>query len=149
MIRLQIHYNFYLIIIEFAMQKTILYLLIIITLPYLTGCTDNTVSQKIDPVQGTTVKVTFLEFGANNCIPCLNMRPVMDSVQTKYGWQISVQYIDVYKNPKMANDYKIISMPTQVFLDSNETEFFRHRGFYPEDSIHILLKSVGLEILKK
>ena len=131
------------------MKEIIILTICTFTLIFMAGCSDNTVSQKIDPVQDTTVKVTFLEFGANNCIPCLNMRPVMDSVQNKYGWQISVQFIDVYKNPKMANDYKIVSMPTQVFLDSNDMEFFRHRGFFPEDSIHILLKSVGLEILNK
>ncbi len=131
------------------MKEFIILTICTFTLIFTAGCSDNTVSQKIDPVQDTTVKVTFLEFGANNCIPCLNMRPVMDSVQKKYGWQISVQFIDVYKNPQMTNDYKIVSMPTQVFLDSNDTEFFRHRGFFPEDSIHILLNSVGLEILKK
>ena len=131
------------------MKEIIILTICTFTLIFMAGCSDNTVSQKIDPVQDTTVKVTFLEFGANNCIPCLNMRPVMDSVQKKYGWQISVQFIDVYKNPQMTNDYKIVSMPTQVFLDSNDTEFFRHRGFFPEDSIHILLKSAGLEILNK
>jgi thioredoxin 1 len=36
-------------------------------------------------------------------------------------------------------------IPTQVFLDANGKEFFRHEGFYPEKEIDKLLQSKGIK----
>ena len=91
--------------------------------------------------------ITFIEIGSITCIPCQQMRPVMDSIQKKYGWQVSVRFIDAVRNSNAAEPYKIRVMPTQVFLDSNSRELHRHEGFYSEDSIHIFLKSRGLKII--
>lgn len=95
----------------------------------------------------STVKVTFIELGSVNCVPCQKMRPIMDSVEKKYGSQVFVKFIDCIKNYKESVPYKINVMPTQVFLDSLGVEFHRHEGFYSEDSIHILLQAKGLKII--
>jgi thioredoxin 1 len=113
------------------------------------SCSDNsTNSNKPAPID-STLKMTFVELGADWCEPCKNMRPIMDSIQRKYGAQILVKFIDVIKNSQEAEPYHIVVMPTQVFLDSNNVEIHRHEGFYPEDSIHIFLQSKGLKILSK
>jgi thioredoxin 1 len=96
----------------------------------------------------TSLKITFIELGSVNCIPCQQMQPVMDSIRAKYGRQVLVKFIDAIKNRKEADPYKIRVMPTQVFLDSNNIEFFRHEGFFPENSIHALLQSKGLKIIR-
>lgn len=99
-------------------------------------------NNKID----STLKMIFVELGSETCIPCKNMRPVMDSIQKKYGNQILVKFIDVIKNSQEAEKYKIEVMPTQVFLDTNNKELHRHKGFYSEDSIHLFLQSKGLKL---
>ena len=92
-------------------------------------------------------KVTFVELGSVNCIPCKQMQPIMKSVEEKYGEQIKVIFYDVWKDDqkKYAQQYGIKLIPTQVFLDEKGKEFFRHEGFYPEAEIDKLLKGKGLK----
>ncbi len=39
-------------------------------------------------------------------------------------------------------------IPTQVFLDKDGKEFFRHEGYFPEADIHKLFEKHGLSQLK-
>jgi thioredoxin 1 len=95
-------------------------------------------------------KITFVELGSDKCIPCKQMKPVMKAVETKYGSQLKVIFYDVWTKDqkKYAGIYKIKLIPTQVFLDENGNEFFRHEGFFPEEEIDKLLQSKGLKIIK-
>ncbi|HNX59330.1 MAG TPA: thioredoxin family protein, partial [Spirochaetota bacterium] len=43
-----------------------------------------------------SVKVTFIELGSVNCVPCRMMQPVMDKVRKKYGAQVNVVFQDVW-----------------------------------------------------
>jgi len=92
-------------------------------------------------------KVTFIELGSVNCIPCRMMQPVMKNIEKKYGDQIKVIFYDVWtqEQRKYADIYKIRVIPTQVFLDANGKEFHRHEGFYPEAEIDKILESKGLK----
>lgn len=92
-------------------------------------------------------KVTFIELGSVNCIPCKQMQPVMKAIEAKYGEQVKVIFYDVWtkEQKQYAQLYKIKLIPTQVFLDENGKEFYRHEGFYPEAEIDKLLQSKGLK----
>ena len=92
-------------------------------------------------------KVTFVELGSVNCIPCKQMQPVMKSIEEKYSDQVKVIFYDVWKDDqkKYAQQYGIKLIPTQIFLDENGKEFFRHEGFYPEAEIDKLLQGKGLK----
>jgi thioredoxin 1 len=94
-------------------------------------------------------KVTFIELGSVNCIPCKQMQPVMKAIEKRYGGQVKVIFYDVWKEDqkKYADKYAVKLIPTQVFLDENGKEYFRHQGFYPEDQIDMVLKSKGLKPL--
>jgi len=96
-------------------------------------------------------KVTFVELGSVNCIPCKQMQPVMNAIEEKYKDQVKVIFYDVWKDDqkKYAQQYGIKLIPTQVFLDSNGKEFHRHEGFYPESDIDKILQSKGLKPEKK
>ena len=91
-------------------------------------------------------KVTFIELGSVNCIPCKQMQPVMKAIEEKYGDQVKVIFYDVWKadQKQYAQKYGIRLIPTQVFLDKDGKEFHRHEGFYPEEEIDKLLKTKGL-----
>jgi thioredoxin 1 len=95
-------------------------------------------------------KVTFVELGSVNCIPCKKMQPVMKAIEEKYGDQVKVVFYDVWKadQKQYAEKYGIKLIPTQVFLDENGKEFFRHEGFYPEAEIDKLLQKRGLKLIK-
>lgn len=91
-------------------------------------------------------KITFIELGSVNCIPCKKMQPILKSIEEKYGTQIKVVFYDVWKDEykKYSKIYNVKLIPTQVFLDDNGKEIFRHEGFYPENEIDKLFKKHGL-----
>lgn len=93
---------------------------------------------------GATPKVTFVELGSDSCIPCKEMRPVMDAIAREFGDQVNVVFYDVWKDDAPAKQYGIRYIPTQVFLDDKGVEFHRHTGFYPQGAIEALLEQRGL-----
>jgi len=93
----------------------------------------------------TRPKITFIELGSVSCIPCKKMQPVMKNIEKKFGEQIKVVFYDVMKQKEKIDEYKMKLMPTQVFLDENGKEIYRHEGFYPEKDIEKFLRSKGLK----
>lgn len=95
-------------------------------------------------------RVTFVELGSVNCIPCKKMQPVMKAIEQQYGDKVKVVFYDVWtpEQKPFAKQYGVRIIPTQVFLDENGKEFFRHQGFYPEEEIHKLLKARGVTPLQ-
>ena len=92
------------------------------------------------------LRVTFIELGSVKCIPCKAMQPIMASIAKKYGEQIKVVFYDVWQAEQKhyADQYGIKLIPTQVFLDRDGREIFRHEGFFPEKEIDRLLQKRGL-----
>jgi len=52
----------------------------------------------------------------------------------------------VWKNESYAQKYKIEIIPTQIFLDQNEKELFRHQGFFSKEEILAKWKELGFEL---
>ncbi len=92
-------------------------------------------------------KVTFVELGSVNCIPCKQMKPIMDDIEKEYPTQVKVVFHDVWtaKGKVDAEKYKIRLIPTQVFLDSLGKEYFRHEGFFPKEELVKILKQKGVK----
>jgi thioredoxin 1 len=90
--------------------------------------------------------VTFIELGSVNCVPCRAMRPVMADIETSYAGKVKVVFYDVWtkEGEPFGRRYGIRVIPTQVFLDKDGTEFFRHEGFIAASEIKKLLKSRGV-----
>lgn len=91
--------------------------------------------------------VTFIELGSVNCIPCKMMQPVMKKAEEKYPGQVKVVFYDVWtpQGAPYGQQYKIMGIPTQVFLDKNGKEYSRHVGFFDFDSLEKVLKSGGVK----
>lgn len=88
-------------------------------------------------------KVTFLELGSVGCRPCEAMKPVMEAVRDKYGKQVEVTFLDVKKNPSIAREWRVVLIPTQVFLDADGKEVFRHEGFFALGDVEDVLRRMG------
>ncbi len=93
------------------------------------------------------LKVTFVELGSVNCIPCRMMQPVMQDVEKKYPGQVKIVFHDVWTDQGRAEGakYRIRVIPTQVFLDKNGKEYFRHEGFFPFEEVDRVLKQKGVK----
>lgn len=92
-------------------------------------------------------KVTFIELGSVNCVPCRMMQPVMKQVEEKYPGQVKVVFHDVWtpQGEPYGRQYKIMGIPTQVFLDKNGKEYARHVGFFDFANVEKVLKQGGVK----
>ncbi len=89
-------------------------------------------------------KPFLVDFGANSCIPCRQMRPVLKEIDEEYAGKTKVLIIDVYKYQDLAREYKIQLIPTLVFFDSKGKETFRHVGVLDKKTIVAKLKEIGM-----
>ena len=93
-----------------------------------------------------SMKPTMLELGSEGCIPCEQMKPVMDNLRELHGDLIEIQFHDVRKEQDIARKYKVRLIPTQVFLTSDGTEFFRHEGYFPQPEIEKVFRDMGVPL---
>lgn len=124
-----------------------IFLLLSILLPVLlTGQTEsNTTTTILDNSETKKLpRITFLELGSKTCIPCKMMVPVMEEIEAEFGDQVAVIFHDVKKDRKISKKYKIKLIPTQIFLDAEGEELFRHEGFFSTAEISEFLIKQGL-----
>ncbi|MCB2294526.1 thioredoxin family protein [Clostridium algoriphilum] len=90
-------------------------------------------------------KPMLVDLGATTCIPCKEMVPVLAEVKKMYDGKAIVNVIDINDNPEEANKYGIRVIPTQIFLDKDGKEVFRHEGFFSKEEIAKVFKNMGVE----
>jgi len=98
-------------------------------------------------VKPDKILVTFVEIGAARCIPCKMMQPIMKEVAEEYKGQVKVVFHDVWTQQGKADaeKYYIRVIPTQVFLDKNGKEYYRHEGYFPKEGVVEVLKKKGVK----
>ena len=92
------------------------------------------------------IKVTFVELGSVGCIPCDKMQPIMKEIEEEYKGQVKVVFHDVKtaEGKPYIKEFGIRAIPTQVFLDKDGNEYFRHLGFFAKDELIKILKIQGV-----
>ena len=86
-----------------------------------------------------------LDFGRGQCIPCKAMKPILDELKKELAGKVEVRIVDTGENEQEANKFNIELIPTQVFLDANGKEVYRHEGFMPKEDILGKLKEMGIK----
>lgn len=100
-----------------------------------------TVNPKEVPVKGM---VTLVDLGADACLPCKMMAPILKKVEKDYQGKAAVIFIDVWKYPDQVKRFKIRLIPTQIFFDAVGREVYRHEGFMSEKEIVAQLQKMGV-----
>ena len=105
--------------------------------------TSNEPDEKSNSKEKEDYKITFIELGSVNCIPCRAMQPIMKEIEKEYKGIVKVVFYDVWtkQGAEDAEQYNIRVIPTQVFLDENGEEFFRHEGFFAKEEIERLINN--------
>lgn len=88
---------------------------------------------------------TMVDFGSTTCLPCIQMKPIIEELQNELPAKANIIFINVNEQPVLTRQYKITLIPLQVFFDKSGTEIYRHIGFFPKDSIMLNLNKAGLE----
>ncbi|MCB2188998.1 MAG: thioredoxin family protein [Deltaproteobacteria bacterium] len=89
-------------------------------------------------------QVTLLDFGANQCVPCRMMAPILAEVKQEYAGAAAVVVLDVWQERSLTDQYGIRVIPTQIFYDRSGKEYLRHEGFMPKERIEMVLKALGV-----
>jgi thioredoxin 1 len=87
----------------------------------------------------------LVDLGADKCIPCKMMAPVLKELTKEYEGRMTVEFIDVWKNPDAGKAHGINLIPTQLFFDAGGKELFRHEGFFSKKDILEKWKDLGVE----
>ena len=88
----------------------------------------------------------LVDLGADKCIPCKMMAPILSELQKDYAGQFEVVFIDVWKKREEGSRYGIQLIPTQIFFDATGQERFRHEGFYAKKDILAKWAELGVKL---
>jgi thiol-disulfide isomerase/thioredoxin len=91
----------------------------------------------------------LIDLGADKCIPCKMMAPILKELKSEHAGRMDVEFIDVWKDPAPGRQYKIKLIPTQIFFDAAGKELFRHEGFFGKDDILGKWKELGVDLKGK
>ena len=90
-------------------------------------------------------KPTVLDLGAGTCIPCKMMKPIFDELEKEYKDRANIIILEVSEHIDLARKYQIRVIPTQIFIDREGQEYWRHEGFLSKDDIIKKLGEMGIE----
>ncbi|MBU2501291.1 thioredoxin family protein [bacterium] len=91
----------------------------------------------------------LLDLGADKCVPCKMMAPILEELKQDYAGVMTVEFIDVWKDPTAATPYGIRVIPTQIFFSAEGTELFRHEGFFSREDILAKWRELGVALPDK
>lgn len=109
-----------------------------------------------------------IDFGADSCIPCKEMAPVLKELNQNMQGKVIVKFVDVWKNQNAAADFPVQVIPTQFFFDKEGNPFVprdaeamqmmlystkdikkhvytAHQGGMTEEQLKAVLKEMGVE----
>ncbi len=86
-----------------------------------------------------------IDLGMGKCIACKEMKPILEELAEEYRGRARIEIIDIGDHPDQADKYRVMLIPTQVFLDKDGDEVSRHEGFMPKEDIIAKLRDMGVE----
>jgi thioredoxin 1 len=88
----------------------------------------------------------LVDLGATECKACKALAPILEELREEYAGQLTVEFIDVWKNPEAKAPYNIRMIPTQILFDRDGRELWRHEGFIAKDDLkRLFAERVGVE----
>ncbi|MCX7843726.1 MAG: thioredoxin family protein [Clostridia bacterium] len=110
----------------------------------------------------------IIDFGADACVPCKEMEPVLKELNEELRGKVIVKFVDVWKNREAAADFPLEVIPTQFFFDkhgnpfvpkdpkamnmrmystrdANKHVYTAHQGGMTKEQIMAVLKEMGVE----
>ena len=96
------------------------------------------------PAETKSALPRLVDLGAGKCIPCRQMKPILEELKRDYATQFETVFIDVWENREEGKRYGIRMIPTQIFYDATGTERFRHEGFMAKKDILAKWQELGV-----
>jgi len=81
----------------------------------------------------------LINFYSNFSGPCQEVRQILEEVKGNMGNKLIILKVDVDKNPKIARQYNIHSVPTLMIAKKNEIKW-RQSGTTPSKTIEKIIR---------
>jgi thioredoxin 1 len=97
-------------------------------------------TRNLQSLEAATGVPTLLYFGADYCAPCKHQQtPIVDTLVSKWGDTVVVKKYDVTQHPELAGQYKVLTLPTTVVLDSRGQVVHINYGVTPQAKLEAQL----------
>lgn len=108
----------------------------------LTFKTDSLQNQFNYEAKGLSYQYTFLEFGAKGCSGCKHMEPILAVIKNEYTSKINVIFQNLLTEQalKTCKAFGILMIPSQIILNRQGKEIFRHTGTIEKEELLIIMK---------
>jgi thioredoxin 1 len=127
------------------------------------------VTSKIDLEKLKSYRLPIIiDFGADACIPCKEMAPVLKELNEELRGKAIIKFVDVWKYQAFAESYPVTVIPTQVFFtadgkpykpkdpdamqmrlyamkDSGQHVFTTHEGGLTKEDLLKIISEMGAE----
>jgi thioredoxin 1 len=114
----------------------------------LAGCGQAETPVAQSPIAQGSNLPRLVDLGADQCIPCKTMAPILEELKRDFAGKFVVEFIDVWKRREEAGRYGIQMIPTQIFYDESGKELFRRSGFIGKEDILATWKKLGYDFNK-
>jgi thioredoxin 1 len=86
-------------------------------------------------IVGSNGLPVLMDLGADKCVPCKMMAPIIDEMRETFAGRLDVRFVDVWKDAAAAREHDVKVIPTQIFFDEHGKELFRHQGFFSREDM--------------
>lgn len=83
---------------------------------------DATDDFSLSAILGNNLPV-IIDFGADSCIPCKEMAPILKDLNQELRGKAVVKFVDVWKNPAAGREVPLEVIPTQFFFNADGTPY--------------------------
>jgi thioredoxin 1 len=102
---------------------------------FLAGCGSGDVGKASSP--------TVIDFYSDLCMPCQQMDPILEKAEEEFGDRVTVRRVDIDQDSDLADRYRVVYIPTYVFLNSSGEEIDRSVGLLTEQELREKFESLA------
>jgi thioredoxin 1 len=98
-----------------------------------------------DPIAGNG-QPTLVEFGMDTCASCKAMHKVLDELRAAHAGRLRVVTVNVMQEREATAQWRVRAIPTQVLLDGEGREVYRHLGYLSASAIRERFAAHGMPL---